>query len=111
MPVRSDFEDYGHDEGAAAGALLDIALEVVADFLFDDAVVGLLFVAGGFEGALNDLARLGDHGGVVDGETAHDDLGEVLDFAGALVDGDDGQDNAALGDVLAVADDDVFDDV
>ena len=49
--------------------------------------------------------------GVIDGEAAHDDLGRVLDLAGALVDGDDGQHDAAFGEVLAVADDDVFDHV
>ena len=38
-------------------------------------------------------------------------FGRALDLAGALVDGDDGEDDAALGEVLAVADDDVFDDV
>src|ERR1039458_4318199 len=106
-----DFQDDGHDERAAAGALLDVALEVVADLFLDDAVVGLLFVAGGFERALDDLARLGDHSGVVDGKSAHDDLGEVFHLAGALVDGDDRQDDAALGDVLAVADDHVLNDV
>ena len=30
---RSDFQDYGHDQRPAAGALLDVLLQVVADLL------------------------------------------------------------------------------
>ena len=46
-----DFHDDGEDEGAAACGFLDEALEVVADLLFDDAVVLFLFRAGAFERA------------------------------------------------------------
>ena len=90
---------------------MDEAFEIVADFFLDDAGVLLLFGAGALKGALNNGASLGDELGVVEGEAAHDDLGRAFDEAGALVDGDDGQDDAVFGEVLAVADDDVFDDV
>jgi len=53
--TRSDFEDDGHDEGAAGSIFLDVAFEVDADFFLDDAVVGFFFRAGGVEG-------LGDNG-------------------------------------------------
>ena len=53
-----DFEDDGHDQRAAAGGFLDVALEVGADFFLDDAVVGLLFVAEASRVRHDDVARL-----------------------------------------------------
>ena len=44
-------------------------------------------------------------------EAAHDDLRFALDFGGALVDGEHGEDDAIFGEDAAIADDEVFNDV
>ncbi len=38
-----DFQDYRHDQRAFLGLLIDVALQVGADFFFDDAVVAFFF--------------------------------------------------------------------
>jgi hypothetical protein len=107
----SEFKDDGHDEGTTVGVLLDEALEVAADFVLHDAVVAALLGAGHFEGAGDDVAGVAEEVGVVGYEAACGDFGLAFDLAGALVDGDDGQEDAVFAEMLAVADDGIFDDV
>ena len=109
--LGSEFEDDGHDEGAAVGVLLQETLEVAADLVLHDAVVAALFVAGLLECAGDDVAGVSEEFGVVGSEAAGGDLGLAFDLAGALVDGDDGEEDSVFAEVLAVADHGVFDDV
>ena len=52
-----DFEDYGEDERALGGLLVDVALEVDADFFLDDAPIGFFFGVGLLDGFDDDFAR------------------------------------------------------
>lgn len=52
----SDFQDYGEDERALGGLLVDVALEVDADFFLDDAPIGFFFGVGLLDGFDDDLA-------------------------------------------------------
>src|ERR1700722_15613837 len=101
-----DFEDDGHDHGAAAGGFLDEALELDADFFLNEAVVGFLFAAEAVDGFEHYLASFFSNVGAA--EAAHDDFGFALDFAHALVDGEDGEDDAVFREDAAIADDEVL---
>ena len=107
--VALDFHDDRHDHGAAAGDFLDVAFEFDADLFLDDAVVGDFFAAEGVDGAGDEVAC--GFGDVSAAEAAEDDFGLAFDLAGALVDGDDGEDDAIFREGAAVLDDEVFDDV
>src|SRR5438309_8500705 len=50
-----DFQDYRHNQRPLLGLFRDVALQVRPDLLLDDAVVGLLFIAGNIERLHNDL--------------------------------------------------------
>src|SRR5205085_8431164 len=105
------FQNHGHDQRTTRGAFHDEALQVLADFFFDDAVVALFLVAGRFQGLQDSLAGL-FHEPIFGGgaEAPGDNLGRGFDAAGELVDGEDGQDDAIFAEVAAIADDEVFDD-
>jgi hypothetical protein len=105
----SELEDDGHDEGAAVGVLLQETLEVTANLVLHDAVVAALFFAGKLKGAGYDVAGVAKEFGIVGCEAAGGDLGLAFDLAGALVDGDDGEEDAVFTEMLAVADHGVFD--
>src|ERR1017187_9493667 len=101
-----EFQDDGHDHGAAAGCLLDEALQVRAHFLLDHTVVGLLLGA-------EPIQRLEHHfaglvGNVCAAEAAHDYFRLLLHLAGALVDGKDREHDAVFRKNAAVANYEVF---
>src|SRR6185312_626329 len=100
-----------HDQRAAVGVLLDKTLEVAADLVLHDAVVAAFFLARFQESAGDDVAGVAQQVRVVGDEAASGDFGLALDLAGALVDGDDGKEDAVFTEMLAVADHGVFDDV
>jgi hypothetical protein len=107
---RSDFEDDGEDQGALAGVFVDVALQVDADFLFQDAPVDFFFGVRRFERFQDDVAGA-DHqlAAIIAEHAAGDDLGGEIHAAGVFVDGDDGDDDAVFGEVAAIADDGFFD--
>jgi len=112
VPPRrpSDFEDDRKDERALGGVFVDIALEVNANFFLDDGPVGLFLGVRLFDGLEDDLASASHElGAIVAEHTPGDDFGEGFQAAGMLVDGDNGNDDAVLGEVTAVADDHLFD--
>ena len=101
-----DFEDYGEDERALGGLLVDVALEVDADFFLDDAPVGFFFGVGLLDGFDDDFAGASHQFvAVVAEHAAGDDFWQGFHFAGVLIDGDDGDDDAVFGKMLAIADD------
>src|SRR5215471_10238136 len=53
----SNLQYHRHDQRSSLRLLRDVALQVGADFFFDHAEVGFLFVAGGFERFHDDLSR------------------------------------------------------
>ena len=89
---------------------VDVALQVDANFFFDDAPVGFFFGVGLLDGFHDHFAGAGDQFlAVVAEEAASDDFRLRFHFAGVFVDGDDGDDDAVFGKMLAVADHHVFD--
>src|ERR1017187_6415076 len=54
----SDFQNHRHDQRPPRRVLHDEALQVLANFFLDHAVVALLFVAGRLEGVHHRLPRL-----------------------------------------------------
>src|SRR5882724_10874996 len=107
---RSNFEDDRKDQRALRSLLVDVTLEINADFFFDDRPVGTLFGIGRVDRTQDDIARTGDQvTAVVAHESARDDFRLRLEFAGVLVDGNDGDDDAVFGKMFAVANDDFFD--
>src|SRR5579872_7009842 len=92
IPAGLNFENHRHDEGTPAGVLLNIPLEIDADFFFDDTVVGFFLRAGAVEGLSDHLAGTFHEVGLGADEAASNQLGLTLDFAAELVDGEDGKD-------------------
>src|SRR5260370_7376328 len=78
---RSDLQNHRHNQRPAAGTLLDVALQIVADLLLDHAIVGLFLVARTIQRPLHNLPRLGDHLVIVDRHAADHDLRRVLHLA------------------------------
>src|SRR5665213_71155 len=108
---RSDLQDDRHDQRAAAGAFLDKPLKVIANLLFDDSIVSLLFRTGVIERALHDLPCLGNQSLLGDCHTAHHDLGCVLEQPCPLIDGNNRQHDPVFAEVFTVADDKVSDNI
>ena len=105
-----DFEDNRKDQGSLGGLFVDVALEVDADFFFDDAPVGFFFGVGLLDGFEDDFAGAGDEFlAVVAEESARDDFRLGFHLAGVFVDGNDGDDYAVFGKVFAIADHYIFD--
>src|SRR6202044_3646197 len=103
---KLDFQNDGHDHRPARRVLLNVALEIETDLLLHHAVVGLLFCRGLIQGAVDDLARLIAERDLTGHKAPGDDFRSALNLAGALVDGDDGEHQAVLAQVLAVANQD-----
>src|SRR5664279_1630127 len=108
--LLSDFQDHWHDQRPPRSVFHDEALQVLANFFLDHAVVALLFVAGRLEGVHHRLPRLIEEAifAGVGGEAAHHDFGWSLHLARQLVDGDDGQHDAVFAEVAAIANDQIF---
>src|ERR1700677_1788355 len=106
---KLDFQNDGHDHRPARRDFLNVAFEIETDLLFHHAVVSLLFRRGLIQGAVDDLARLIAERDLTRHKAAGDDFRSALNLAGALVDGDDGEHEAVLAQVLAVANHQVFD--
>src|SRR5208337_562743 len=107
----SDLQYHRHNQRPPLRLPRDVALQVSADFLFDHAVVGFLFGAGGVEGLHDDLAGAFDHAVFAECESARHNLGRGFDAAGELVDGNDRHHETVFAEVTAVFDDEVFDHV
>jgi hypothetical protein len=89
---------------------VDVALQVYADFFFDYGPVGFFFGVGLFDGFQDYFASAGQKfGAIVAEHAAGDDFGLRFHSAGVFVDGDDRDDDAVFGEMLAVADDDFLD--
>src|SRR5271165_6406605 len=109
----SNFEDNWHDQRPARSVLYDKAFQVLADLLFDHAVVSPLFVARCLQRIHHGQSRLVEESVLigVGREAPHHDLRWGFDFACEFVDRNDGQHNAVLAQVTAIADHQVFHDV
>src|SRR5713101_3500385 len=107
----SHLENDGEDERALGGLFVDVAFQVHADFFLDDAPVGFFLRIGLLDGLQNDVARAVDELlAVVAGQkAARHDLRLRFEPPGVFVNGEDGDDDAGLREVFAVADDDVLD--
>src|SRR4029077_4901667 len=89
---------------------VDVALQVYADFFFDYGPVGFFFGVGLLDSFQDYVACASDEfGAVVAEHAAGDDFGLRFHSAGVFVDGDDGDDDAVFGEMLAVADDHFLD--
>src|SRR6266436_2143414 len=108
--TRLDLEDHRHDQGAARGLFGDEALQIGADLFLHHTPVAHLFGGRRFQRLGHHQARGLDQIGAVvgDGESARHHFGQRLAPAGVLVDGDDGQHDAVLGEMAAVADHYIF---
>src|SRR2546425_6004531 len=106
----SHFEDDRQDERALGSLLVDVAFQVHADFFFDDAPVRLFLGVGLLDRPHTALARRRDELlPVVAQKSSVDDFRQRFDFPRVFVDGDDGPDDAVLGEVLPVANDELLD--
>src|SRR6185312_2540703 len=102
-----------HDQWTPASVLADKALQVLADLFLDDAVIGLFFPAGLLQRPAYHFTRFGKEP-VFDarcGKSAHHYFGNRLHQPSEFVDGDDGQHDAILAEVAAIANDEVFDHI
>src|SRR5690242_6200658 len=98
-----DFQNHRHDQRAAGGALHNEAFQILADFFFNHSVVSFFLIAGSLQRLQHNLPRVGQEAIFTGGEAAHHNLGRGLHPSGELVDGNDGQHNAILTQVAAVA--------
>src|SRR5664280_2884600 len=108
--LLSNFQDYRHNQRPPRRVLHDEALQVLANFFLDHAVVALLFVAGRLKGVHHRLPRLIEETILagVGGEAAHHDFGWSFHLTRQLVDGDDGQHDAVFAEVTAIANDQIL---
>src|ERR1700722_10760082 len=106
-----DFQNDGHDHGPARSAFLDVELQIETDFFFHDPIVSLLFGRRALERPLDDLLCLIAECNFAGNKSARHHFRRTLHFAGALVDGDDGQHQPILAQMSAIANDQVFDDI
>src|ERR1700733_1231139 len=113
FPNNADsyLENHGHDERSTTCALLNVAFEVSSNLLFDHSVVCLLFSGRAVKRPLHYLSRLRDQALLSDSCAAHDNLGRIFESPGALIDLDNRQHDSVFAEMLAVANNNVFDDV
>ncbi len=107
----SDLDHDRDDHRPPPSLFLDIPLEIDPDSLLDKCPVDTLLVARLFE-------RLTDHDPcsgqkitplLADGQTALYQFGSRFEFTRRPVDGDDGNDNSIIGEMLSIANHEVID--
>src|SRR5581483_11888051 len=111
VAVTSDLQNDWHDEGPPCRLLLDVALQVDADLLLDQYLIGTLLGAGFLECLADDGLCLLAQFQIAGDKTARHKLRHAFHAAGELVDGDDGDHQAVLTEMTAVANDHVLDHV
>src|SRR5215468_1689345 len=110
---RSDFENDWHNQRPPTGVLIDVTFQVLTDLLFDDTIVGFLFLTRLLQSTADYLSGLCEETVFCPSrcEAAHHNFGDRFDFARQLVDGDYGQNDAVFAEVTTIADHEILDHV
>jgi len=104
-----NLQDDRHDQRPPLRLLRNVALQVSANFLFDNAVVRLFFVAGLFKRFHDDLPRALEQAVVARIKAACDNLQAWLPRVPVvLVDGDDGKNETVFAEMPPIFDHEIF---